>query len=140
MLRRDFRRLHRDARLRLADLLVNGPEEGLARAEELYSALFAEDPEEERLWIALFRIHARTGSSHGLESACDTIQRDNRAWAYPGRRDRSRAVATESGACGSRGSTPPRRHSVGRCACPAIAEAKAPHSLGAARSVPRLGV
>ena len=54
--------------LRLAELLANGPEEGLARAEELYSALCAEDPEEERLWIALFRIHARTRSSHGLES------------------------------------------------------------------------
>ena len=45
------------------------PEAGLARAEELYVGLCAESPEDERLWTALFRIHERTGSAMGLESA-----------------------------------------------------------------------
>jgi hypothetical protein len=68
-LRSDFQRRHREARIRLAELLVTGPEAGLARAEELYWGLCAEDPEDEHLWTALFRIHERTGSSLGLESA-----------------------------------------------------------------------
>jgi hypothetical protein len=60
-LRSDFRRQHKEARLRLAELLARGPEEELGRAEELYSSLCAEDLEDERLWIALFRIHERSG-------------------------------------------------------------------------------
>jgi DNA-binding SARP family transcriptional activator len=68
-LRSDLRRRQREARLRLAQLLVDGPESGLDRAEELYWSLCAEDPEDERLWTALFRIHQRTGSSLGLEYA-----------------------------------------------------------------------
>lgn len=68
-LRSDYRRQERDARLRLAELLSAGPETGLARAEELYSSLCAEDPEDERLWTALFRVHERAGSLLGLESA-----------------------------------------------------------------------
>jgi hypothetical protein len=69
MLRSDFRSRHKDARLKLAGLLADGPESGLARAEELYSGLCGEDLENERLWTALFHIHERTGSSLGLESA-----------------------------------------------------------------------
>jgi hypothetical protein len=65
-LRSDFRGYHKEARLRLADLLAAGPEEGLARAEELYSGLCAEDLDNEHLWIALFRIHERTGNTPGL--------------------------------------------------------------------------
>ena len=61
--------MHKEARLKLAGLLVEGPESGLARAEELYSALCGEDLDNEHLWTALFRIHERTGSSLGLESA-----------------------------------------------------------------------
>jgi DNA-binding SARP family transcriptional activator len=68
-LRSDFRSRHKDARQRLAELLAAGPEQGLARAEELYSGLCAESPEDERLWTALFRVHERTGSSMGLERA-----------------------------------------------------------------------
>ena len=68
-LRSDFRRRQKEARLRLAQLLADGPEAGLGRAEELYWSLCAEDPEDERLWIAVFRIHERTGSSLGLEYA-----------------------------------------------------------------------
>jgi hypothetical protein len=62
----DLRRAHKEARLRLAELLAAGPEAGLARAEELYWGLCAEDLDNERLWIALFRIHERTGSSVSL--------------------------------------------------------------------------
>jgi hypothetical protein len=62
----DLHRAHKEARLRLAELLAAGPEAGLARAEELYWGLCAEDLENERLWIALFRIHERTGSSVSL--------------------------------------------------------------------------
>jgi hypothetical protein len=65
----DYRRLQREARLRLAGLLGAGDIAGLARAEELYTSLCAEEPEDERLWTALFRVHERAGSSLGLESA-----------------------------------------------------------------------
>src|SRR3989449_4983051 len=65
----------KDARLKLAGLLADGPESGLARAEELYSGLCGEDLENERLWTALFHIHERTdrkstrlNSSHGYIS------------------------------------------------------------------------
>jgi hypothetical protein len=68
-LRSDLRRQHKAARLRLAELLARGPEEGLGRAEELYSSLCAEDLDDEHLWIALFRIHERTGSVLGLDAA-----------------------------------------------------------------------
>jgi hypothetical protein len=40
--------------LRLAELLAAGPEESLGRAEDL---------DNERLWIALFLVHERTGST-----------------------------------------------------------------------------
>src|SRR6185312_3801607 len=63
--RSDYRLRYREARLRLAELLATGPEAGLLRAEELYLSLCAEDPDDERLWIAVFRIHERTGSSLG---------------------------------------------------------------------------
>jgi hypothetical protein len=68
-LRATYRAYHKEARLRLAELLARGPEDDLARAEELYSGLCAEDLDNEHLWIALFRIHERTGSSVGLEGA-----------------------------------------------------------------------
>jgi hypothetical protein len=68
-LRSDYRRLHHDARLHLADLLVAGPTTGLARAADLYIQLCAEDPEDERLWIALFRVHERAGNVLGLDSS-----------------------------------------------------------------------
>jgi hypothetical protein len=65
--RADYQAKHKEARLRLAELLVNGPEDGLGRAEELYSGLCAENLDDQRFWIGLFRIHERTGSSVGLE-------------------------------------------------------------------------
>ena len=68
-LRSDFQRRHKEVRLRLAELLADGPAAGLARAEELYSGLCAENLGDERLWIALFRVHERTGSLMGLDGA-----------------------------------------------------------------------
>jgi nucleoid-associated protein YgaU/DNA-binding SARP family transcriptional activator len=68
-LRSDYRRLHHDARLHLADILAAGPVDGLARAADLYIQLCAEDPEDERLWTALFRVHERAGDVLGLDSS-----------------------------------------------------------------------
>jgi DNA-binding SARP family transcriptional activator len=68
-LRSDYRRLHQEARLRLAELLAAGPDSGLARAAELYQDLCAEDPEDERLWLALFKVHERACDVLGLESS-----------------------------------------------------------------------
>src|SRR5262249_27499119 len=67
--RADYQALYKDARLRLAELLATGPEHGLVRAEDLFSGLCAEDLDNERLWIGLFRVHERTGSAAGLEAA-----------------------------------------------------------------------
>jgi hypothetical protein len=68
-LRSDYRRLPHDARLHLADVLAAGPLDGLMRAAELYVQLCAADPEDERLWIALFRVHERAGDVLGLDSS-----------------------------------------------------------------------
>jgi hypothetical protein len=68
-LRSDYRRQHHDARLHLADLLAAGPADGLPRAAELYIELCGEEPEDERLWIALFRVHERAGDVLGLDSS-----------------------------------------------------------------------
>jgi two-component SAPR family response regulator len=68
-LRSDYRRMHHDARLHLADLLAAGSPDGLGRAADLYIQLCAEDPEDERLWIALFRVHERAGDVLGLDSS-----------------------------------------------------------------------
>jgi len=67
--RSDYQAKYREARLRLAELLANGPDAGLGRAEELYLSLCAEEPDHEHLWIALVRIYERTGSELGLKSA-----------------------------------------------------------------------
>jgi hypothetical protein len=74
MRRADFRRLHKEARMKLAALLAQGPESGLARAEELYSALCGEDFDNESLWAALFRIYERTGSSLSLDGAVHRLR------------------------------------------------------------------
>jgi hypothetical protein len=73
-LRSDLHRRYRDAKLRLAVLLAGGPQQGLDRAEELYMDLCAEEPDNERLWIALFRVYERTGSRLGLDSAVRRLQ------------------------------------------------------------------
>jgi DNA-binding SARP family transcriptional activator len=68
-LRSDLHRRYSEARERLAELLSAGPYANLSRAQELYSALCGEEPYNERLWIALFKLHGRTGSVLGLDSA-----------------------------------------------------------------------
>jgi hypothetical protein len=68
-LRADYQRMQQEARLHLADLLAAGPEDGLVRAAELYTGLCGENPEDERLWVSLFRVHERAGSLLGLQSA-----------------------------------------------------------------------
>jgi DNA-binding SARP family transcriptional activator len=85
-LRSDYRRQQHDARLRLAELLASGPEPGLVRAEELYSTLCAEEPEDERLWTALFRVYERGGNALGLESAVRKL-RSTLAELAPGEPD-----------------------------------------------------
>src|SRR5579864_2581184 len=67
--RAELHALHKEARVKLAALLAQGSESGLARAEELYSGLCGEDFDDENLWAALFRIYERTGSSLSLEGA-----------------------------------------------------------------------
>jgi DNA-binding SARP family transcriptional activator len=74
MLRGQYRLLERGARLHLAELLAAGQEDGLGRAAELYASLCAEEPEDERLWTALFRVYEREGSLLGLESAVRRLQ------------------------------------------------------------------
>ena len=56
-LRSVFQRRHKER-----NCWPRGPVDGLARSDELYSGLCAENLGDERLWIALFRIHERTGS------------------------------------------------------------------------------
>jgi DNA-binding SARP family transcriptional activator len=68
-LRSDYRHQQWEARLRLAELRAAGPDVGLARAEELYAGLTAEDPLNEPLWVALFRVHGRRGDPIGLEAS-----------------------------------------------------------------------
>ena len=68
-LRSDYQRLQPEARLHLADLLASAEEADLARAAELYTSLCAEEPEDERLWVGLFRAYERAGSLLGLQSA-----------------------------------------------------------------------
>jgi hypothetical protein len=68
-LRADYQRMQQEARLHLAALLAAGREEGLIRAAELYTGLCGENPEDERLWVSLFRVHERAGSLLGLQSA-----------------------------------------------------------------------
>jgi hypothetical protein len=67
--RAELRALHKEARVKLAALLAQGPESGLGRAEELYTGLCGEDFHNENLWAALFQIYERTGSSLSLEGA-----------------------------------------------------------------------
>ena len=67
--RSDLRHRRRDARLQLADLLASRPRGNFARAEELYIELCGEELDNERLWVALFRLYEPIGSVLGLESA-----------------------------------------------------------------------
>jgi hypothetical protein len=67
-LRPDYRRLHEEVRLHLADLYATGSsEDELGRAFDLYTELTAERPDDDRRWISLLRIQGRRGDAMGLE-------------------------------------------------------------------------
>jgi hypothetical protein len=69
-LRAEYRRLHQEARRKLADLYAAGDDEyELRRAQELYIGLTGELTEDERLWEVLFRTHARRGDRLGLDAS-----------------------------------------------------------------------
>jgi hypothetical protein len=68
-LRSDYLSMQLDAKLHLADLLASSKGADLSRAAELYVDLYAEEPEDERLWIGLFHVYERAGSLLGLQSA-----------------------------------------------------------------------
>jgi hypothetical protein len=68
-LRVKYAAMEHQARRRLADLLAAGPEDGLARAEELYIGLAQDDPLDHRLWEALARLHERRNDLLGLEAS-----------------------------------------------------------------------
>ncbi len=67
-LRVKYARMQQEARRRLANLLTDGPDEGLARAEELYVGLAGENPLDHQLWEALARLHGRRNDLLGLEA------------------------------------------------------------------------
>jgi hypothetical protein len=69
-LRSDYRRMHREARRRLADLRAAGTDDAdLRRAQELYIGLTRESTDDERLWAMLFDIQGRRGDELGLEAS-----------------------------------------------------------------------
>jgi hypothetical protein len=68
-LRVKYAAMEHQARRKLADLLAVGPEDGLARAEELYIGLAQDDPLDHRLWEALARLHERRNDLLGLEAS-----------------------------------------------------------------------
>jgi DNA-binding SARP family transcriptional activator len=63
-LREHFRRLYHSATLSLADLYAASDQ--LAAAIETYREVTELDPGDERVWLALFRIHARRGDRPAL--------------------------------------------------------------------------
>lgn len=73
-LRVKYSRMQCQVRRRLADLLANGTDEQLARAEELYIGLVADDPLDHRLWETLARLHGRRSDLLGLEATARRLR------------------------------------------------------------------
>jgi len=73
-LRVKYARMHQQARRRLADLLANGTDQHLARAEELYIGLAGDDPLDHRLWETLARLHGRRSDLLGLEATARRLR------------------------------------------------------------------
>ena len=73
-LRVKYARLQQQARRRLADLLANGSDQQLGRAQELYIGLAEEDPLDHRLWEALARLHGRRNDLLGLEATARRLR------------------------------------------------------------------
>jgi nucleoid-associated protein YgaU len=89
-LRPDYRRLHEDVRLRLADLYATGrSEEELGRAVDLYTELTAERPDDDRRWTALLRAQGCRGDAMGLEVS---LRRLRTALVELGQGDRAESV------------------------------------------------
>jgi hypothetical protein len=69
-LRAEYRQLHQEARRNLADVYAAGNDVAqLRRAQELYIGLTGELAEDEQLWAALFRTHAKRGDRLGLDAS-----------------------------------------------------------------------
>jgi two-component SAPR family response regulator len=117
-LREHFRRLYQQASVRLAELYAAG--EAVQAALDLYRELTEIDPGDERLWRALFRLHAERGDrvalvreerrmraalrelaadaddqpiSHAEDVSRETIQEYQRLLASLSERDREPATA-----------------------------------------------
>jgi DNA-binding SARP family transcriptional activator len=68
--RAEYRRLHQEARRKLADLYAAGNDDAeLRRAEEMYIGLTGELAEDEQLWAALFRTNAKRGDRLRLDAS-----------------------------------------------------------------------
>jgi two-component SAPR family response regulator len=72
-LREHFRRLFQNASMRLAELYSASG--ALDRAVALYRELTDLDPADERLWQALFRLHAQRGDRRALMAEQQRLQR-----------------------------------------------------------------
>ncbi|HTD79478.1 MAG TPA: bacterial transcriptional activator domain-containing protein, partial [Chloroflexota bacterium] len=118
-LREHFRRLFQQASVRLAELYATGGD--IDAALDLYRELSEIDPGDERLWRALFRLHAERGDRLALmreerrmrealreladevddqpgaqfqEASRETVQEYQRLLASLGEREREREPAT----------------------------------------------
>jgi two-component SAPR family response regulator len=73
-LRVKYARMQQQTRRRVADLLADGNDQQMARAEELYIGLAEEDPLDHRLWEALARLHGRRMDLLGLEATARRLR------------------------------------------------------------------
>jgi DNA-binding SARP family transcriptional activator len=71
-LREHFRRVFQNASARLAEAYAECDQ--VEPSIELYRELVELDPADERLWVALFRLHARRGDTPGLEGEFRRMQ------------------------------------------------------------------
>jgi two-component SAPR family response regulator len=69
-LRPDYRRIQEDLRRHLADLCAEGSQDAeLLRAQELYTELTGERPDDDHLWVALLRVQGRRGDVLGVQTS-----------------------------------------------------------------------
>jgi two-component SAPR family response regulator len=69
-LRPDYRRVQEEVRRHLADLCAEGSDEAdLRRAQELYTELTGERPDDDHLWVALLRVQGRLGDLLGVQAS-----------------------------------------------------------------------
>ena len=95
--RAELRAQHKEVRVKLAGRFADGPEPGLARAEELYWTV-RRGPDNENLWSAQFRLNERTGILFGLESAVRRLRNAQvELGTYRPHRHRPRALTAQPG-------------------------------------------